>query len=718
MILTRLLLVTGIAGLLTAWFLLDPGRWLGGACEGQLFSLACLDAQRGAIEGLRQEMPLLLAAGFFAVYVLVAALSIPGAAVMTLATGAVFGLGWGLLIVSFASSVGATLAFLTARFLLRDGVQRRFGRRLAAINRGVEKDGAFYLFALRLVPAFPFFVINLAMGLTPIRMATFYFVSQIGMLPGTVVYVNAGTQLGQVESLGGILSPGLIGSFVLLGLFPLVARKGLEWFRSRQALRGYRRPVRFDRNLIVIGAGSGGLVAAYIAAAVKAKVTLIERDRMGGDCLNTGCVPSKALLRTARFLYDVKCSGDFGVHTASADFDFAQVMDRVREVVRRIEPHDSVERYEGLGVECLQGSARLVDPWTVELDDGRRLSARAIVLATGAQPVVPPIEGIDSVAVLTSDNLWELQELPGRLVVLGGGPIGCEMTQAFARLGSRVTQVEMLDRLMMPEDPEIAASLRQRLEAEGVAVRTGHRAVAVRLDDGRQVLVCEHGGETVEIEFDRLLVAVGRAARLQGFGLEDLGIEADRTIGVNEFLQTTVPTIYACGDAIAPYQFTHVAAHEAWFAAVNGLFGTFRKFRVDYSVIPWVTFTDPEIAHVGHNETSAASEGIEYEVTTYGIDDLDRAITDSDARGVVKVLTEPGTDRVIGATIMGPHAGELIAEFVTAMKQGIGLNKILGTIHAYPTYVEANKFAAGEWKRAHAPAWALALLSRLHAWRL
>ncbi|MEQ8799733.1 MAG: FAD-dependent oxidoreductase [Salinisphaeraceae bacterium] len=718
MTLTRLLLVAGIAGLLIAYFLVDPGRLLGEGCEGQLFSLACLDAQRGAIEALRQEMPVLLAAGFFAVYVLVAALSIPGAAVMTLATGAVFGLGWGLLIVSFASSVGATLAFLVARFLLRDGVQRRFGRRLTAINRGVEKDGAFYLFALRLVPAFPFFVINLAMGLTPIRAATFYVVSQIGMLPGTVVYVNAGTQLGQVESLGGILSPGLIGSFVLLGLFPLVARKGLEWFRSRQALRGYRRPARFDRNLIVIGAGSGGLVAAYIAAAVKAKVTLIERDRMGGDCLNTGCVPSKALLKTARFLHDVKRSEAFGVHTASAEFDFGQVMDRVRDVVGRIEPHDSVERYEGLGVECLQARARLVDPWTVELDDGRRLTARAIVLATGAEPLTPPIDGIDSVEVLTSDNLWGLRDLPERLVVLGGGPIGCEMTQAFARLGSRVTQVEMLDRLMMPEDPEIAAGLQQRLEAEGVNVRTGHRAVAVRVTDGRQVLICEHGGETVEIEFDRLLVAVGRAARLKGFGLEDLGIEADRTIGVNEFLQTTIPTIYACGDAIAPYQFTHVAAHEAWFAAVNGLFGTFRKFRVDYSVIPWVTFTDPEIAHVGHNETSAAGEGIEYEVTTYGIDDLDRAITDSDARGVVKVLTEPGADRVLGATIMGPHAGELIAEFVTAMKQGIGLNKVLGTIHAYPTYVEANKFAAGEWKRAHAPAWALRLLSRFHGWRL
>jgi pyruvate/2-oxoglutarate dehydrogenase complex dihydrolipoamide dehydrogenase (E3) component/uncharacterized membrane protein YdjX (TVP38/TMEM64 family) len=710
-------LLVVLAAIIGGFLLLEPGRYLGSACADRLFSLDCFAAWREVIEAFREARPMALAAGFFAVYVLVTALSIPGAAVMTLAGGALFGLGVGTLLVSFASSIGATLAFLVARLLLRDFVQRRFRRRLAAINRGVEKDGAFYLFALRLAPVFPFFAINLAMALTPIRAVPFYLVSQIGMLPGTLVYVNAGTRLGQLESVGGILSPSLIGAFVLLGLFPLLARKALEMFETSKALRGYRRPKRFDRNLIVIGAGSAGLVAAYIAAAVKARVTLIERDRMGGDCLNTGCVPSKALLRTAKFLSHVERHREFGVRQARAEFDFADVMDRVRGVIAAIEPHDSAARYQGLGVECLHGHARVVDPWTVAVGD-RRLTARAIVLATGAEPLVPPIPGLAGVDYLTSDNLWDLRELPRRLLVLGGGPIGCEMAQAFARLGSQVTQVEMLERLLPAEDPEIAAMLQRRLEAEGVAVRTGHKAEAVRVDGGRRLLVCDRGGEKVEIEFDRILVAVGRAARLTGFGLEELGVDTGRTIAVDDFLRTSIPTIYACGDAIAPYQFTHTAAHEAWFAAVNGLFGSFRKFRVDYSVIPWATFTDPEVATVGLNETRARAQGVDYEVTTYDIADLDRAITESEAQGVVKVLTAPGKDRVLGATVVGEHAGDLIAGFVLAMKHGIGLNKLLGTIHVYPTLAEANKFAAGEWKKNHAPEWALNLLQRFHAWRL
>lgn len=715
---TRVVLVLVVIGLIIAYFVLDPGQYLGPKCAGQLLSLDCLNAQQAAVNAYWQAHPWALALGFFIFYVVVTALSIPGAAIMTLAAGAIFGLLWGVIIVSFASSIGATLAFLTSRFVLSDWVRRRFGRRLKAIDRGVEQDGAFYLFALRLVPIFPFFVVNLVMGLTRMRVLTFYVVSQLGMLAGTIVYVNAGVQLSQVDTLSGLLSPGLIGSFILLGLFPLIAKKGLDFYKRRKAFRGWKKPKHFDRNLIVIGAGSAGLVSAYIAAAVKAKVTLIEGHKMGGDCLNTGCVPSKALLRTAKFLSHVGRSEEFGVHTAKADFDFTDVMDRIQRLIKAIEPHDSVERYESLGVECLRGHARVIDPWTVEIDGERRLSARAIVLATGAEPLVPPIEGVNSVDYWTSENLWELRELPERLVVLGGGPIGCEMAQAFARLGSSVTQVEMADRILGPEDEDIGSRLHQQLTNEGVDIRTGHEAKAVKSDGGRKRLVCEHEGQAVEIEFDHLLIALGRAARLSGFGLEDVGVECDKTIGVNDFLQTNIPSIYACGDAIAPYQFTHSAAHEAWFAAVNGLFGTFKKFRVDYSIIPWCTFTDPEVAHVGLNEDQAKKDGVEYEVTTFDIAELDRAITESEAKGVVKVLTVPGKDKILGAAIVGEHAGELIAEFVLAMKQGIGLNKILGTIHIYPTMAEANKFAAGEWKRAHAPEWALKVLTRFHAWRL
>lgn len=711
---SKISLLVVVVALIAAYFIVQPGHYLGSACEQGLFGLDCFKAQRENLDAFYQANPVGLALGFFLVYVLVAALSIPGAAVMTLAAGAIFGLFVGTILVSFASSIGATLAFLAARFVLQDSIQKKFGRRLKSINQGVEKDGAFYLFAMRLVPAFPFFVINLVMGLTPIKTVTFYVVSQIGMFAGTIVYVNAGTQIAQIDSLSGIASPGLIGSFVLLGIFPLIAKKILDYFKARKALKGYSKPKSFDRNLIVIGAGSGGLVAAYIAAAVKAKVTLIEKNKMGGDCLNTGCVPSKALLRTAKLKHQIDNAQDWGIHTATSEFNFGDVMDRVQRVISKIEPHDSVERYEGLGVECIQGQGRLVDPWTVEVD-GQKLTARAIVLATGAEPLVPPIEGLKDADYLTSDTLWELRELPERLVVLGGGPIGCEMTQAFTRLGSKVTQVEMSDRLMGPEDADIAEILQKRLVAEGVDVRCGHKAV--RVDAARKVLICEHEGQEVEIKFDCLLVALGRAARLEGFGLETLGIETGRTIEVNEFLQTSIPTIYACGDAIAPYQFTHVAAHEAWFTTVNGLFGTFKKFKVDYSVIPWATFTDPEVAHVGLNEQQAKNDEVEYEITTYDLGDLDRAIAEEADHGIVKVLTVPGKDKILGVTIVGEHAGELIAEYVMAMKHGIGLNKMLGTIHIYPTLAEANKFAAGEWKRAHQPEFALRVLEKFHAWR-
>ncbi|MET0094394.1 MAG: FAD-dependent oxidoreductase, partial [Sedimenticola sp.] len=677
-----------------------------------------MKAKQAELEGFRQENPFGTAAAFFLVYVAVTALSLPGATVMTLVVGAVFGLFWGFVMVSFASTLGATLAFLVARFLLHDAVQDRFGDKLRAINDGVRKDGAFYLFGLRLVPIFPFFVINLVMGLTPMRTWTYAWVSQVGMLAGTLVYVNAGTQLGKLETLSGILSPNLLISFALLGVFPLIAKKVLQVIKARKALAGHPKPASFDRNLVVIGAGSGGLVAAYIAAAVKAKVTLIEKHKMGGDCLNTGCVPSKALIRSARFLAQTRRASEFGFKSASAEFDFADVMERVSGVVKQVEPHDSVERYTGLGVEVIQGEAKITSPYSVEVN-GQTLTTRNIVVATGARPFVPPIEGIDQVDYLTSDNLWELRELPRRLVVLGGGPIGCELAQSFARFGSEVTIVEMAPRLMIREDDDVAALVAERFREDGIDVRAGHMAKQFKVEDGRKILVAEYDGEAVEFEFDQVLVAVGRAANVSGFGLEELGVQISdrRTVEVNEFLQTNFPNIYACGDVAGSYQFTHTAAHQAWYASVNSLFGMFRKFKVDYSVIPFATFTDPEVGRVGLNELEAQQKGVPYEVTVYELDDLDRAIADGEAFGFVKVLTVPGKDKILGATIVGDHAGDLIAEFVAAMRHGFGLNKILGTIHIYPTWTEGNKYAAGNWKRDHKPEKVLQWVERFHAWR-
>ncbi len=705
-----LLLLVGVA--VVAFLALDLGQWL---------SFEYLQSQRAALVDYRDAHPLLSTAAFFALYVVATGLSLPGAAVLSLAAGAIFGLVWATLLVSFASSLGATLAFLIARYLVRDPIQSRYGSRLQAIDAGIARDGAFYLFTLRLVPLFPFVVINLLLGLTAMRTRTFYWVSQLGMLPATLVYVNAGTQLGQLSSPAGILSPQLLGAFALLGLFPLLARKLLTRLRARRQYAGYTRPARFDRNLIVIGAGSAGLVSAYIAAAVKAKVTLIEAHRMGGDCLNTGCVPSKALLRAAKFAHELGRAGEFGFAPVAVVPDFARVMDRVREVIRAIEPHDSVARYEALGVECLQGHARLVDPWTVEVD-GRRLSAPNIVLATGARPFVPSLPGLAEAGYLTSDNLWELRELPPRLVVLGGGPIGCELAQAFARLGSKVTQVEMLPRLLIREDPEVSLAVQAQFAAEGIAVLLDTQALRVERIAAEKILICARDGQEFRIPCDHILVAVGRAARLEGYGLEELGVKTGKTIEVNEFLQTSFPNIYACGDVAGPYQFTHTAAHMAWYCAVNALFApllTLRggRFRVDYSVIPWATFTAPEVARVGLNETEAKERGIPHEVTRYPLADLDRAIAEGTTDGFVKVLTVPGRDRILGATIVGAQAGELIAEFALAMRQRIGLNKILATIHIYPTLAEANKYAAGRWQQAHQPEALLRWVARFHAWR-
>ena len=715
----RILILTLVAALVGAYLVLDLGQFL---------SFEALKQGQEGFATMRADSPWLVTGGFFALYVAVTALSLPGAAVMTIAAGALFGLATGVLLVSFASSIGATLAFLVSRHLLRDWVQTRFGEKLGAINRGIEREGGFYLFTLRLVPLFPFFLINLVMGLTPMRAATFYWVSQLGMFAGTVVYVNAGTQLASIDSPAGILSPALIASFALLGVFPLIARRIVEALQKRKvyARWNHQRPAHFDRNLIVIGGGAGGLVTAYIAAAVKAKVTLIEAHKMGGDCLNYGCVPSKALIRSAKVASQMRHGSRYGLTDTEPGFSFKAVMQRIHEVIAAIEPHDSIERYTKLGVEVLQGYGKLVDPWTVEiaLNGGgiQRLTARSIVIAAGARPFIPPLPGLDEVGYVTSDTLWDefarLDEVPRRLVVLGGGPIGCELAQSFARLGSQVTQVEMGARIMAREDEDVSALAKASLEADGVAVLTAHKALRCELTDGIKTLVVAHKGEEQRIVFDQLLCAVGRVARLQGYGLEALGIPTDRTVETNDYLQTLYPNIYAAGDVAGPYQFTHVAAHQAWYAAVNALFGDFKRFRADYSVIPWVTFIDPEVARVGLNELEAKEKGIAYELTRYDIDDLDRAIADSEAHGFVKVLTQPGKDRILGVTIVGAHAGELLAEYVLAMKHGLGLNKILGTIHTYPTMAEANKYAAGEWKKAHAPKALLEWVRRFHAWRL
>jgi len=714
--LKRLALLTVIVVVLASWFLFDLGQYA---------SLDAIKQHQQAIAAFYRDQPLLVLAAFFLGYVLLTALSFPGAALLTLLAGALFGLPVGVIVVSFASTIGATLAFLAARYLFRDAVQSRFGDRLKAINAGVERDGAFYLFSLRLVPVFPFFAVNLLMGLTPIRVWTYFWVSQLGMLLGTIVYVNAGTQLAGLTDIRDITTPGLLLSFAALGLLPWIGKLVMRWVRRRKVYRKWQRPQAFDRNLVVIGAGSAGLVSSYIAATVKAKVTLVEASKMGGDCLNYGCVPSKALIKSAKVAHQMREARKYGLSGVEPIVSFRAVMDRVHRIIAEIEPHDSVERYSALGVDVVQGYARLIDPWTVEIagHNGatRRLTTRAVVIAAGAEPLVPDLPGLADTGFLTSDTLWEkfaeLDEIPRRIVVLGGGPIGCELSQAFSRLGAKVTQVERGDRVLAREDREVSQLARASLEASGVTVLTDHNAIGFEDQDGQKIAVLRAEGSDRRVGFDALIVAIGRKARLTGYGLEELGIDTEKTVITDDYLATLYPNIYAAGDVAGPYQFTHTAAHQAWFASVNALFGQFWRFTADYRVIPWTTFLDPEVARVGLNEQEAAEQGVAHEVTVYPLHELDRAITESETSGFVKVITPPGKDRVLGVTIVGAHAGELLVEYVLAMKHGLGLNKILGTIHTYPTLAEANKFAAGEWKKKHVPERLLALVERYHRWR-
>lgn len=712
----KIIILVALAAVLIAFFGFDLGNWL---------TIDAIKSQAIHIEAIYTAHPLWVIVAFFALYVIATAASIPGAVVLTLAAGALFGLLAGTLVVSFASTLGATLAFLASRYVLRGTIESRFGKRLKAINHGVERDGAFYLFTIRMIPVFPFFLVNLLMGLTRIRTWTYAWVSQIGMLLGTLVYVNAGTQLAKVEQLSDVASPALLASFAALGIAPWIAKWIIARVKLRRVYTAWKRPRRYDRNLIVIGAGSAGLVSAYIAATVRAKVTLIEADRMGGDCLNTGCVPSKALIKTAKVAEMMRHGSRYGLADQPPIVPFRETMTRIASVIREIEPHDSVERYTALGVDVVMGRATIVDPWTVEImgndDRIRRLTTRSIVIAAGAEPLVPDLPGIAASGYLTSDTMWdvmtEMEALPKRIVVLGGGPIGCELSQSLARLGANVSQIERDDRVLSREDVDAAALARKSLENSGVSVLTGHEAVRFeREGDAKQLIVRSDQGEKA-VAYDIVIIALGRKARLTGYGLETLGIRADRTVETDDYLATLFPNIYAAGDVAGPYQFTHVASHQAWFASVNALFGQLWRFKADYRVIPWTTFLDPEIARVGLNEQEAREQDVAVEVTRYELAELDRAIAESATRGFVKVLTPPGKDQILGVTIVAEHAGEMIAEYVLAMKHGLGLNKILGTIHTYPTFAEANKNAAGDWKRANKPERLLNWVEKYHRWR-
>ncbi|MBQ85241.1 MAG: pyridine nucleotide-disulfide oxidoreductase [Gammaproteobacteria bacterium] len=706
---TKIPVIVALAVALGCFYFFDLGRFI---------TLGFVQSQIMALQEFRETNFPLAAVLYFLLYVVITAFSIPGAIVVTLLGGAMFGLLWGTLLASFASSIGATAAFLIARLLLRDWVQSRFSDSLAPINDGIEKDGEFYLFSLRMVPLFPFFLVNLAMGLTPIRVRSFYCISQLGMLMGTVVYVNAGVELARISSLSGLVSAPVLASLALLGVFPLIGRAILNRLKRKKLSKQYPRPESFDANVVVIGGGSAGLVAAIIAAGSKAKTVLIEKDKMGGDCLNTGCVPSKTLIRSGRIMSYIRRAEEFGLTGATAQVDFAAVMERVQRVIKNIEPHDSVERFTSLGVECVQGEAFIKSPYEVAVGE-RTITTRSIIVATGARPLIPEVTGLEETGYLTSETIWKLRELPKRLLVVGAGPIGCELAQAFNHLGSQVTQVDMAEHIMPREDAEVSAAVNAQFEKDGITVLTKHSLCHFFAESGQKKVKVSNNGEIQVLEFDQVLIAAGRKPNTENFGLAelDVALTPSGTIEINSAMQTSYPNIYACGDVAGPYQFTHIASFQAYFASLNALLGGLWRLRANYRAVPWATFTNPEVARVGLSEQEAQQHEIGYELTRYELDHHDRALADGEAHGFVKVLTVPGTDKILGVTIVGYHAGELIGEFVFSMTHGLGLKKISAVTHIYPTLSESNKFVANAWRSARLPDKCFPYIERFFRWQ-
>lgn len=669
------------------------------------------------LQSLYYGQPFKISLIYFVIYVVSTALSFPGATVITLLGGSVFGLLYGTILVSFASTIGATIAFWSSRFIFKNFVESKFPIQSRFINDNIKKEGVWYLFTLRLIPVFPFFVVNLVMGLTNISSVTYFFVSMLGMLPATIVFVYAGKSFSHISSLSGILSPSLILAFFAVGLLPYFAKAVLTLIKNKKLYRPFKKPKSFDYNMMVIGGGAAGLVTSYISAAVNAKIALVEKNKMGGDCLNTGCVPSKALIKTTKVIALSKKAKNLGIKNIAIQFDFAEIMKRIKKVIREIEPHDSIKRYQELGVECLVGEAKIISPYEVKVND-RIFTTQNITIASGARPIIPQILGIEKVNVLTSETVWELDKLPQKLLIIGAGPIGCELAQCFSRLGSIVTVVDNASRILAKEDLEVSSLINTVLSNDGVRFNLESKTVEFFVKDGAQFLNIETPLGAEIIQFDYVLMAIGRRANVSGFGLEELGIAIRKngTIETNEYLETKYPNIFACGDVTGPYQLTHTSAHQAWYCAINGLFGKFKKFKVDYKIIPWCTFTDPEVATVGMNEQNLLENEIDYEVTHYDLNDLDRSIADDEKIGFVKVLTLKGSDQILGTTIVGTQASTMILEFISAMKFKKGLNDILNTIHIYPTAGEANKYAAGLWKKNHKPVGLLNILKKYFSW--
>lgn len=656
------------------------------------------------------------ALSYLIIYSLSSALAIPSALILTLSSGILFGLVPGILLTSLGSTLGAVLAFLISRYLFLDLFKSKFRNQYEQMDKEIKKNGNLHLLTLRLVPIFPFWLVNLLMGLSEISLWRYLFISFAGMIPATIVYVYAGLSLSSISELRDVISPSIFFSLLLLSILPYVLRAVVNYYLKKKLYRHYKKPRAFDYNLIIIGGGSAGLVTTFIARILKAKVAIIEKEKMGGDCLNTGCVPSKSLIKIAKIISYGKTPSSWGLKNINIDFSFEDIMNKIHSIIKEIEPHDSIVRYTQLGAECFLGQAQILSPWEVQIGE-KIISAKYLVIATGARPIIPQIPGIESISPLTSENIWQLKKQPARLGILGGGVIAAELAQAFSRLGSSVFIIEESSRILSREDEDASGLIHEIFIKEGIKIYTSHTLKKCEKSGDEKILLCiDREGREISLVCDQLFIAIGRKATTSGFGLEKIKLDLNDngSIKVNEYMQTSLPNIFACGDVAGPFNLTHAASHQAWHTTVNALLGFIKMFKINYSVLPVCTYTDPEIATVGYSKAELIKKSIPFEETIFPMKDLDRAIIEGETCGFVKVFTPPNSDKILGVVIISAEASTMILEFTLAMKHNLGLNKILNTIHAYPGMGEANKYLAGRWKQRKSRLNLLKALERFH----
>ncbi len=709
-------------------------------------------AARGWIDGLGIWGPAAVAAA----YAVLTVAMIPGSA-LTIGSGLIFGFWKGFAVVTVGANLGALGAFLLARTLFRERAEAlaRGQKTFRAVDSAIAREGFRIVLLLRLSPVFPFTVLNVLLGVTGISAASYVLANLIGMLPGTLMFVYLGT-LGEAaagtQSLGQTVLRivGLAATVVVTVVITRIARRALKAASLDgganpgvapeaapvgagaktipgdaydQALlasvkpTAHVNPIPQDRyNLVVIGAGTAGLVTAAGGAGLGAKVALIEKHMFGGDCLNVGCVPSKGIIRAGRAAAAVREAGAFGIRLAGEPrIDFAATMERMRRLRAGIAPHDSVKRFSELGIDVYLGEGRFTGPDEIEVG-GNKLRFQAAVIATGARATFPRIPGIEEVEPLTNENVFTLTELPRSLILLGAGAIGCEMAQTFRRLGSEVTIVIRGNRIMTREDPDAALIVQRKFEQEGIRVLTGSAIKRAEKRGGKKVIVIERDGSEESVEADQILIGMGRAPNVEGLGLSAAGIAyGTEGVTVDANMRTTNPRVFAAGDICSRLKFTHAADAQARIVLRNALF--FGRARATDLVIPWCTYTDPEIAHVGCYEKEARDRGLAVTTFTVPLEDVDRAILDGETEGFGRIHLKSGTDRILGATVVASHAGDMIGELTMAIQNGLGAGKLASVIHPYPTQGEVVRKLGDAYMRTKLTPGVKRIMARILRWR-